>query len=118
MLVVVNGYLQTDNSVPRPGAVLWRVVSFLFELLPGSRLALSHRVDGFQVRRVGQHGDVKGVTGPEIQLHRGCEVGEDVADGRRGVRELAEAAHLAEHELERDVRVVWHYLCCLAAGRD
>lgn len=27
-------------------------------------------------------------------------MGEDVADGGRGVRELAEATHLTEHELE------------------
>lgn len=103
--VEVNRYLYTDNSVPRLGAVLRRVVSFLLELLPGPGLALSHRVDGFQVRRVRQHGDVHGVGGSEIQQHRGGEVGEDVADGRRGVGELAEAAHLTEHQLERDSRL-------------
>lgn len=31
-------------------------------------------------------------------------MGEDVTDGRRGVGELAEAAHLTEHKLERKMR--------------
>lgn len=99
-------YLQTDDLVPRLGVFFGRIVSFLPELLPGSGFALSHGVDRLQVRRVGQHGHVNWFCGSEIQLHRGGEVGEDVAGGRRGVGELAEAAHLPEHELKRKTKRV------------
>lgn len=47
---------------------------------------------------------MKRVFGSKIQNHRRGEVGEDITDGRRGVRKLAEAAHLTEHKLERKIR--------------
>lgn len=114
-------YLQTDDLVPWLGVVFGRVVPFFPELLPGSGFALSHGVDGFKMRWVGQHGDMKGVFGSKIQLHRRGEVGEDVTDGRRGVGELAEAAHLTEHKLERKMREAQRYLVpsrfCLLCGK-
>lgn len=67
--VTFNLYLQADDLVPRLGVVIRGVISFLPELLPGSSFSLSHRVDGFQVRWVGQHGHMKRVFGSEIQLH-------------------------------------------------
>ena len=109
----VTRYLQTDDLVPRLGAVFRGVVALFPELLPGSGFALSHRVDGLEVRGVGQHGHAKRVSSSEIQLHRGGEVGEHVAGGWRAVGELAEATHLTEHELERSKEwmkcVVWRY---------
>lgn len=69
VLVAVDQYLQTDDVVPRLGAVIGRIVSFLLELLPGSGFALSHGVDRLEVGRVGQHGHVKRVSSSEIQLH-------------------------------------------------
>lgn len=49
----------------------------------------------------------------KIQLHRGGEVGQDIADGWRVVRELAEATHLAEHELERKTLLLCDILVLL-----
>lgn len=109
--MVVNQYLQTDDLVPWLGVFFRWIVSFLPELLPGPSFALSHGVDGLQVRWVGQHSHMKRVSSSEIQLHRGGEVGEDITDGRRGVGELAEATHLTEHELEKET--LWEQCCWL-----
>lgn len=107
--VALIRYLQTDDLVARLGRVFRRVVAFFSELLPGSGFALSYRVDRLEVRWVGQHGHVKRTPGSKIQLHRGGEVGQHVADGWRAVGELAEAAHLAEHELEKEKARYFRY---------
>lgn len=109
-------YLQADDLVARLSVVFRGIVSFLAQLLPGSGFALSHRVDSLEVRWVGQHGHVKRTRRSEIQLHRGGEVGQDIADGWRVVRELAEAPHLAEHELERKIWLLWEILVLFDVG--
>lgn len=94
-------YLKANYFVSGLGTVVRGIIPFLFDLLSGTGLALSNRVNGFKVRWVRQHGDMNWVISPKVEVHRGGQMREYVADGGRVLWELAEAAHFAVHELKR-----------------